>query len=74
MVPDTLAQADRELFEEFLNSLTVLQQQQQQQQGEIPTAPLETREATGEVRPEGEASSTSTKISKGLIVGMLIVV
>ncbi|XP_053389247.1 spartin-like [Mercenaria mercenaria] len=66
MVPDTLAPADRELFEEFLNSLTVLQQQ-----GEIPSAPMETSEVSEEVRregEEGETSTTSTKISKGLII------
>lgn len=65
MVPDTLPPADRELFEEFLGSLTMLQQQ-----GVIPTAPMETGEVTTvEIRHEEEGEvTTSTKISKGLII------
>lgn len=65
MIPETLTQADRELFEEFLGSLTMLRQQVV-----TPTAPMET-EVTEEPRhgEEEEAETTSTKISKGLITG-----
>ncbi|XP_052794944.1 spartin-like [Mya arenaria] len=61
MIPDTVPQGERQCFEDLLQNLTMMHQQQ-----EVEATPTETTE-TGEVTP-GEAETTSTKISKGLIV------
>lgn len=62
MIPETVSQAERNLFEELLGQLTVLQQQEV-----TPTAPPQEEEVVSEGQEEGEVT-TSSKISKGLIM------
>ena len=64
MIPDTVSQVEREKFERMLDSLTALRHQE-----EAPAETVRTDDRTAETRG---AESTSTKISKGLLVGKQI--
>ena len=64
MIPDTVSQVEREKFERMLESLTALRHQE-----EAPVETVRTDDRTPETRG---AESTSTKISKGLLVGKQI--
>ena len=73
MLPDTLSPREKMQFEATLSSLTVLRQQEVTPTEETQEVPRETtrqEERTREqvVEEEGE-TSTSTKISKGLLTG-----
>ena len=73
MLPDTLSPGEKMQFEATLSSLTVMRQQEVTSIEETQEVPRETtrqEERTRErvVEEEGE-TSTSTKISKGLLTG-----
>ena len=61
MIPENISAAERQKFERMLESLTALRHQEV-----MPAESVRTEERTAE--PQG-AESTSTKISKGLLVG-----
>jgi len=66
IIPETVQAEERQQFEQMMHSLTMMQQQQ--------VTPVETTEPTVQ-KPEAaegeEKVTTSTKISKGILIGKL---
>lgn len=63
MIPDSVPPAERQDFEQLMHSLTMMQHQPPSPVTAEETRP-ETETAEGEERP-----TTSTKISKGILIG-----
>lgn len=76
MLPDTMSTADKDVFESVLSSMTMMHQEEvvetPLEERVLPSAPAEERETTPEEREAGkeEEESTSSKISKGIAVGL----